>query len=361
MDIKPSKQELAWISEQLKTIRTMLSNDKNHIIGINLGTSWTVAMTRKMKGRFRSVVGYPKDILAKSVIKEDYLIGEKALENGGALSLVYPFKRGVIDADDSKNFHAASEIFSYAVSGTNPGPDARICCVIGMPPNALSEDKDRVLEIARESCHHAAVVSHPFLVALGMDRLIDSIIVDIGAGTTDICGLKGALPGPQDEITLLTAGESIDAALATAIRDRYPGVSLTKKLICEIKEKHAFVGTAPKPVLVELRKRGIPEKYDITSEIKLACESIFPDIIDGIVSVLSTFDLEKQDTVLQNIYLAGGGSGIAGIETFIEKGLEDYGDVSVHRIKDSDFCGCEGALKISDSAFLDGMKLESLK
>ena len=332
-------------------------NEKNHIVGIDFGTSWTASLSNKGdRIRFRSIVGYPKDILGKSVIKDDFLIGEKALENRGALFLKFPLKDGVIATTGDQNLDAASEILSYAVSQTNPASDARICCIIGVPSKALAEDKEQILEIAKESCHYATVISKPFLVAFGMDKLMDAMVVDIGAGTVDICGLKGGLPTPEDEVTLLTAGNFIDEVLKKEVKGKYPGVSLTNNLIRKIKEKHSFVGDPAKPVVVDLREKGIPGKYDITSAIKTACECIVPEIKESIVSILSTFDLERQDEVLQNIYIAGGGSRIVGIDKFLEKELEEYGDVRIRAVEDPDFCGCKGALKISDSILGDFME-----
>jgi rod shape-determining protein MreB len=329
-------------------------DDTNHIVGIDFGTSWTSAMSNKGdRVRFRSIVGYPKDILARSIINDEFLMGEKALEKSGSLNLCYPLKDGVIDGADEQNIEAASEILTFAVSETNPGPRDRICCIIGVPSKALAKDKERLLSIAKEASHYAAVVSEPFLVGFGLDKLMNTIVVDIGAGTTDICGLKGGIPTPEDEIMLLKAGASIDDALKKAINDKYPGLSLTTHLIQKIKEEHAFVGPASKKVIVELREKGIPGKYDITAQVKSACETVLPDMVESIIAMVSTFDLESQDEVLQNIYLTGGGSLIKGIDTYIKKELEDYGDIKIHLVQDTSFAGCEGALKISDSVLLN--------
>ena len=90
------------------------------------------------------------------------------------------------------------------------------------------------------------IVSEPFAVAYGLDALLHTMIIDIGAGTTDFCVMKGRYPTEEDQRTLTVAGDSIDAQLLKLIEERYPQANVTVLMVREWKEKYSFVGDAPK-------------------------------------------------------------------------------------------------------------------
>ena len=79
----------------------------------------------------------------------------------------------------------------------------------------------------------------------------------------------------------------------------------------------------------------------------MVCESIVPDLVEHLEGIIRGFDPEDQQETLQNIYLAGGGSRIKGIDTYIADQLHDYGVVRVTCVSDSDFTGSAGALKMA--------------
>ena len=45
-------------------------------------------------------------------------------------------------------------------------------------------------------------------------RLLHAMIIDIGAGTTDLCIMQGRYPADEDQRTLPDAGDAIDEQLA---------------------------------------------------------------------------------------------------------------------------------------------------
>ncbi|MEA3232321.1 MAG: rod shape-determining protein [Thermodesulfobacteriota bacterium] len=172
-------------------------------------------------------------------------------------------------------------------------------------------------------------------------------MIDIGAGTIDICGMKGMVPTPDDQATIKKAGDHIDEELASAIALKYPGVQITKSVARGIKEKHSFVGEINKPVMATLRMQGKPVEYNVSEEIKNVCENIVPDIMERLDTLIMKFDPEDQEETLKNIFLAGGGSNILGLDRMIADQLKDFGDVVVTRVNDPEFIGCAGALKLA--------------
>src|SRR5712692_2103893 len=94
------------------------------------------------------------------------------------------------------------------------------------------------------------IVSEPFAVAYGLNALLHTMIIDIGAGTSDFCVMKGRYPTEEDQRTLMTAGDSIDTQLLKLIEERYPQANVTVFMVREWKEKFSFVGSAPERAVV---------------------------------------------------------------------------------------------------------------
>src|SRR4029450_5202655 len=100
------------------------------------------------------------------------------------------------------------------------------------------------------------VVPEPYLVAegmrldkavqlerLGRDLTRGCIVIDVGAGTTDICLVRdGAFPTAADQIRLEIAGNSIDHKIFTNALVHSPTLFLSRRMAREIKEEQAFVG-----------------------------------------------------------------------------------------------------------------------
>jgi len=318
------------------------------LLGIDFGTSRTVVMaTNGYKQITRSIVGYPKDIIGIKFLGKAQVFGDEALKHRSALTLYHPLEDGVIREASEKDFTAALELLKYVVHEAKQGQDVNISGIIGVPSRASIMNKELLLKIAREVMDIALVVSEPFMVAYQLNKLSNTIIVDIGAGTVDICGVKGSIPGPKDQITLLKGGDYIDERLESAIQQKFYDVQITRNLVRTIKEQHAFVGEPEAPLKVTLRSDGRPGEYDITKEMRTVCESIIPDIVENIITIMKGYDPEDQQEALQNIYLAGGGSNIKNLAPTIELRLKDYGDIKVQCVDDPDFTGCAGALKMA--------------
>lgn len=317
------------------------------LIGIDLGTSRTsVVSSRGTRITFDSVVGFPKDVIGVRLLGSTYAVGDEALDKS-YLDLQYPLEDGVLKESGDQDHDTARKLLEFAVAQAEPNEGERVCAIIGVPADASGVNQSRVLELARDMVDMAMVTSEPFLVAFGLEKLVNSIVIDVGAGTVDICGLKGGIPRSADQTSLTKAGDFIDDLLMKAIASRYPGAKLTKRLVKEIKENHSFVGKPEQPVEVTLREAGKPVLVDITEEVRLACEAIVPEILEYTEKLIAGFDPMDQAEALQNIILAGGGSKIAGLAQMIANGLSEYGDVNVSNVQDVVYAGCDGALKLA--------------
>ena len=318
------------------------------LLGIDLGTSRTAVMSdRGYKNIIRSVVGYPKDIIGIKMLGKTQVFGDEAIKRRSALTLYQPLQDGVVNEAGDGDFNAAAQLIRHVVELASEGTDGDPCGIIGVPARASIINKELLLSVAREVMSSVMVVSEPFMVAYSLDRLSNTIVVDIGGGTIDICGMKGTVPSVDDQVTFLKGGDFIDERLQAAISQQYPETQVTRNLARIIKENYGFVGKAEEPVQVTLRAEGRPAVYDVTEEVRTVCESIVPEIAEHLATIFRGYDPEDQPEVLQNIILAGGGSRIRGLGQMLENQLAEYGKAQVTCVDDPDYAGSLGALKMA--------------
>lgn len=329
-------------------------------IGIDLGTSRTsVASSNGVRETVYSFVGYPKDVIAKKTLKKDMLFGKEAVEKRLMLDLYRPFEKGIIkfsndetvgisDADIKKHMQAAKDLVKYAISIAKPRKDELIYGVVGAPARASIKNKEQILEATRGSLDAAMICSEPFAVAYGLELLEDTLVIDIGAGTVDLCRMHGTMPADEDQITLTTAGDWLDQQLHALFKKKAPKADFSIHQVKEIKEKFAFVTDTAEPVRVEFIENGMPTVYDITEEIREGCRKMVPPIVQAIHKLVSTFDPDFQKKLRDNVLLGGGGSQIIGLGRVLEEAMQKMlGSGRVKQVEEPTYAGANGALKMA--------------
>lgn len=327
-------------------------------IGMDLGTSRTsVSASNGVRETIYSIVGYPKDVVARKLLQKDVLFGKEAIEKRLSLRMFKPLEKGVLkytgdashDEDAKANLRAATDLIAEAVARAKPRKDELIYCVIGAPAEASMRNREAIIEAARKAGVDSVMLcSEPFSVAYGLDWLEDVLVVDIGAGTTDLCRMHGTMPEETDQVMYEIAGDAVDAALAEKIANKAPGVQYTIQMVKEIKERYGFVGDAAERCLVELPVDGKPTAFDLTDEVRAACSILIEPIVQGITKLIASFDPEFQAKLKNRVLLAGGGSMVKGLDTAVEKAMrERLGSGKVIRIEEPIYGGANGALKIA--------------
>ncbi|MFL6248228.1 MAG: rod shape-determining protein [Thermoanaerobaculia bacterium] len=326
-------------------------------VGIDLGTSRS-AISASNGERFvvDSFVGWPVDMVARKVLKREVLIGHEAVANRTMLDLHRPLERGLLKEGSEKDVEAVRELLKHllrlvGVNGSSGKIDAaNVRAVVGVPAASLRTNKQYLRNAMKGIVDSLLIVTEPFAVAYGLDALLHTMIVDIGAGTTDFCVMKGRYPTEEDQRTLTIAGDSIDAQLLKLIEERYPQANVTVYMVREWKEKFSFVGEAPKPVIVTAPIKGVPTELDITNEMKAACETILPPVVETMLDLLARVEPEFQERVRNNIILSGGGGLIHGLADALEAALKSVGGGSVRYMEDPVFIGSDGGLALAQDA-----------
>ena len=332
-----------------------MSKKQDVFVGIDLGTSRSSISTSDGQHQMiESFVGWPLDMVARKVLKQDVVVGREALENRTMLDLHRPLERGLLKEGSEKDLAAVRELINSLMEQTGVNTaraeGAKVRGVIGVPAEALRVNRNHLRKTMIDFVDHLIIVSEPFAVAYGLDALLHAMIVDIGAGTADFCIMQGRYPTEDDQRTLPNAGDWVDEQLLTMLSEENPELQLTLNAVRSWKEKFGFVGDPSKPVKVSVPVAGKPHQIDITSALKLACEGLVPPVAESIADLIATVDPEFQGRVRNNIILAGGMAALPGLAAAVEGSLETYGGGTVQVAEDPVFQGSDGGLALAMDA-----------
>jgi rod shape-determining protein MreB and related proteins len=332
-------------------------------VGIDLGASKTaVVSSAGRKAIIPTAVGRPKDSVSRRLFSGDAVVGRKLVSYPHALTIYRPLSYGQVKfvraeeiRDEPEWAAECSEalglILDNVLAEIGIGSETRLFCVIGVPARSSFEAQEFVVRAAERVCRSVIVVSEPFAVAYAIGQLSEAVIVDIGAGTIDICPMMGTYPSPEQQVTLSLGGDRIDELFLKAILKEHPSAICTLEQVREFKERHGNIDRDLDDVPMTLVIEGRPRVINVVNAMRTACETLVQPICEGIAEALSGWDHETQTRLLQNIILAGGGSRLIGLEVALMKALkkqEWLGTPRVSRVHDSQFIGASGALKLAE-------------
>lgn len=326
-------------------------------VGIDFGTSNSIiASDNGVRASVPSYVGFPKDMIARKLLGKEILFGDEAIKHRLSCNVFRPLELGVLKHSDhlkenpagyNQTVDVAKKLLEHLIDMATQGrpEDFIIRAVIGAPALASENNKQALIDISDGILDYVQVASEPFTVAYGMNLLNNALVIDIGAGTVDLCRMQGLFPTKEDQITTYKAGDFIDNVFFDLIEAKYPDANYTLNMLKRFKEENAIITANSEKLYITLPVQGKPTALDVTEELRQACRAIMPEIAEGIKYLVSTYDPEFQDELKENIIIAGGGSQIAGLCEELEKFMQEtlgYGNVK--KISDPVFAGANGAL-----------------
>lgn len=323
-------------------------------LGVDLGTSRSsVSASNGVRQAVESYVGWPLDMVARKVLRRDVLVGREALDNRLMLDLHRPLERGLIKEGSDKDIQAVRELLKHLVSLALAGADRDIMtvqAVVGVPAEALRVNKQQLRSALKGIVDSLMIVSEPFAVAYALESLVNSLIIDIGAGTADFCVMHGRYPLEEDQRTLPIAGDHVDEQLHRLITSKYPDAKISLHMAREWKEKHSFMGEPTEKVWVVAPVQGRPTEFDATEPMRAACESLLPSVKETMLDLISRVQPEYQDRVRNNVILSGGSGLIRGFGMALQQALEDVGGGRVRVVADPLHVGADGGLALAMDA-----------
>jgi rod shape-determining protein MreB len=316
-------------------------------VGIDLGTfQSTIASSAGAMHSIETVVGRPKDPVARNFLKRDVLFGADALKNKLACNLYRPMAAGVTQ-DDEANLAAAKAFVSHLIETVDPEEFDEVFGVICSPSHVSFTDKSNLVATLRGQVNAIMVVTEPFATAFAIDEIGGSIVVDVGAGTTDIARIHGTFPSDEDQVTIQEAGDWLDLELMNLIAKKFTGAQITKDMVRKWKEESSYVGGDVHTVEVSLSVDGKSQKVDIGDLIQEACDLLVPKVANAIKRIVAEADPEYQPVLRNNIILSGGGSLIEGLADRVAREISDIGDVNVWCVENPLEKVAEGALMLA--------------
>lgn len=328
-------------------------------IGVDLGTFQSSIITSNdIRHTVISVVGWPKDLISYKFLKKQVVIGEECLKNRMAVDMIWPLEHGVFryrpsneegvaSSEAKREVEAVAHLVNYILELSERQEGQEIRAVIGAPARSSAEDRQLLRDAFKGKVNYALIASEPFLVAYGLDMFNNALIIDIGAGTLDLCRMHGTIPSEEDQRTLLKAGNYIDSRFHMLLQEKIKDSPITLDMARRIKEQYAFVSSQKEVIYVDFQVQGKPKTYDVTEELREACESILPELISAARELIITYDPDYQYELRQNILLAGGGSQIRGLAEEVRSNLSEFGPCKVSVVDDPVYAGANGALKLA--------------
>lgn len=333
---KPAPPLAHPASESAKPVRTDVL-----LVGLDLGTSVSClkaahpgAPELVTDAIIPTAVGYAREGIVENLLPGNarVLYGQLALQYRTYLRLLTPLRNGVIE-----DLAAAQDFARHLRQVLNPPPNVEVRAVVGVPASADRTARENLCAALTGVFQKVLLIPEPFLAALGyrdesrlgdptyLDPVRNSLFVDCGAGTTDVCLVQGYYPGPEQQVSSAFAGDEVDQLLLEATRVLEPEANLSLARVRAIKEQHSYVGQPDAPVVVSVVVGGKARKLDLTAPLGQACGRLLQEIFELVKIAIARASSDTVEELLQNIVLTGGGSRIRRMDAELQRLLTEEG------------------------------------
>ena len=292
-------------------------------IGIDLGTrnSQVYSTGKGLVLMEPTVAVYDKD---SEKIKA---MGEEAKQMAGHVSsnmeIIWPIRQGVII--DYTVMEKMLKFFISRAMGRRAFRKPRISICI---PSGTNEIEKKAIEEAtyQAGAREVFLADEPIAAAIGagvdVTKPFGNLIVDIGAGTTDIAVISMA--GVVVSSSIKVAGDNFNQAIMGYVRkahNLFIGEDAAERI--KIKIGTAIEEASPRTMEVKGRNviTGLPKTVTLTSEeVRMALREATGQIVEAVHGVLEKTPPElAADIVDRGIVLTGGGALLHGIDNLIEQ------------------------------------------
>lgn len=294
----------------------------SHDLGIDLGTA-NILIYVDGKGvviREPSVVAVDKN--SGKILQVGAAARNMLGRTPGNVVAMHPLKDGVI-SDHEMTVKMLQTLFRSISSSSLFAPKPRV--VISVPSGITEVEERTVINAAAEAgARRVYLIEEPLAAALGagldLRNPTGHMVVDIGAGTTDIAVLS--MNGVATSSSLKVAGDAFDEAIARHVRRRH-GVIIGKTTAEDVKIQigSVYPRNEDPTMVVKGRdsKNGVPRELMLaSSEICEVLMRMGRQIADEVLNVLEDTSPELVGDIAQTgITLTGGGSQIYGMDMLL--------------------------------------------
>ena len=313
-------------------------------VGLDWGTNTSCLMAAPsgsseskvaLKEQIPTVVGFAAENVLQRVLPGDakVLFGQEALKHKLYLTIVRPMSGGVIEDLPS------ARLFAQHLRDRLNAGNREVCAVIGMPASSDLSARENARRAVQGVFNKVIFVPEPFLAALGyrdesrlseakyQDPVANSLYIDIGAGSTDVCLVQGHYPTVDDQLSAPFAGDAVDQIILDGIMAAYPDCGLSLARVRDIKETHSFVlaQDSATPAIATVMIGGKLRKLDVTEQVGAGCEALLQKVFEMTRDLIARADAESATELLQNVIVTGGGSLIKGFGVALQTKLLEEG------------------------------------
>ena len=242
----------------------------------------------------------------------------------GNVVAMHPLKDGVI-SDHELTVKMLQSLFHSINKSSIFAPKPRV--VISVPSGITEVEERTIINAAAEAgARRVYLIEEPLAAALGAGLDLNSptghMVVDIGAGTTDIAVLS--MNGVATSSSLKVAGNAFDEAIARYVRRKH-GVIIGQTTAEDVKIQigSVYPRNEDPTMVVKGRdsKNGIPRELILSaSEVSEVLIRMGRQIADEVLSVLEDTSPELVGDIAQTgITLTGGGAQIYGMDLLLSE------------------------------------------
>ena len=298
-----------------------VSND----IAIDLGTANSLVYV-KGKG---IVINEPSVVAINQKTGQILAIGQEAKNMVGRtpahITATRPLVEGVVS-----DFEVTEQMLKYFIEKVHKrkfiiGPRPRV--IVGVPYGVTEVEKKAVIDATKNAgARKVFLVEEPMAAAIGarlpVQEASGHFVVDIGGGTTEVAVIS--LGGIVIAKSLRVAGDRLNGDIIRFAQEEYK-LLIGERAAEEVKIRIGSAFPLKEKRELPLRGRnlvtGLPEEIMVSDEdIRRALEKSVRSIVNSIKSTVEETPPELlADIMTGGIYLAGGGSLLAGLDTLVQE------------------------------------------
>jgi rod shape-determining protein MreB len=321
----------------------------SHDLAIDLGTANTVVYVRD-KG---IVLNEPSVVAVRAHTDQVVAVGRSAKEMLGktpeSIVACRPMRDGVI-----ANFELTECMLRYFIRAVHDDRRTlvRPRMIIGVPSGITQVERRAIEDSAKQAgAREVHTILEPMAAAIGAGLPVHepsaSMIVDIGGGTSEIAVIT--LTGVVFCRSVRVGGDEMDRAIVQYIKKKYNlliGERTAERVKIEIGSAMLLPESSQETMQVKGRDlvTGVPKTITLSSpEVNEALLEPVASILDGVRVALENTPPElSSDLVDHGIVMAGGGSGLKGLDMLISKET----GLPVRVAENPLFCVVNGAGKV---------------
>ena len=292
-------------------------------IGIDLGTANTLVYVRG-KG---IVINEPSIVAVNQKTGRILAIGEEAKKmvgrTPGYIMVSRPLVYGVVS-----DFEVTEQMLKYFIDKVHQEsftlvPRPRV--VVGIP-SGVTEVEKRAVEDAtyNAGAREVYLIEEPMAAAIGarlpIHEAVANVIVDIGGGTTEVAVIS--MGGLIASRSLRIAGDKLNDDILRYLREERNlliGDATAESLKVSLGSAHTLEEELEGRVRGRDLVSGLPREILISSEeLREAMQRSISSIVGAVKSTIEETPPElTADLINRNIYLAGGGALLLGLDRLI--------------------------------------------